>query len=226
MPPKADYRLIQIFVEFAKPLERLGWRNNDCEQFANNQLPLLKSLSKASCSFKKTELRVAVQAAKLSISAAEGELLVGKIKDTVMYVRRRLRDMGSGKFLPYPCQALLKIWSRQSSQKGSKKRPGKLRMRRRSTWRSPPPWERSLALARKRSPASLTWPQRILPQSWMSTLLLLMMMMMALVLHLHHLIQRLLSPLVLHLQPQPPRVSPLLRLLWALVLHLQPQPPS
>ena len=78
MPPKPDYRLIQVFVDFAKPLERLGWRNNDCEQFGHNQLPLLKALSKVSCSFKKSELRVAVQAAKLSISAAEGELLVQK----------------------------------------------------------------------------------------------------------------------------------------------------
>ena len=52
---------------------------------------------------------MAITAAKLSMTAAEGELLATKLKGTVGFVKNKnWEDSGSGKRLPRPCLALLK----------------------------------------------------------------------------------------------------------------------
>ena len=124
MPPKAAhyYKTVQVFKDFAKPIERLGWKNQDSEQFCEKQLQLLKSLAKATTKLTKSFMRMTLLAAKLGISNAEADLFVEKIKGAVQYIRRRIRDSGSGKFLPAACQALLKIWSRQFTKVGKSKK--------------------------------------------------------------------------------------------------------
>ena len=130
MPPKqvCDARLVQVVMEHAKCLERMAWKNMDAEEFAEAYIGLLKSLAKASPQVRKSEFRRAVGAARLSLSAAETDLLATKVKGSTSYARKRLRDAGSGKFLPRPVAALLKIWSRQGLprlQKREKLMPAK-----------------------------------------------------------------------------------------------------
>ena len=123
MPPKevCDARLLQVVMEHSKSLERMSWRNMDPEEFAEGFLPFLKSLGKVSPRLRKSELLRAFLAAKLSLSAAESHLLCSKVTGSISYAKKRLRDAGSGRFLPSPVQALLKIWCRAHMEPKPKK---------------------------------------------------------------------------------------------------------
>ena len=103
-----DMQILQILNENNKSIERLGWKNFDCEEFSSAFLKMMKFLVQVAPSITKGLLRKNIGATKLVISGAEAELLVSKIKDTITYVKRKIRDNGSGKRLPMPCQALLR----------------------------------------------------------------------------------------------------------------------
>ena len=109
-------QLLQVLQDNAKAIERLGWKNNDCEEFAEGQLKMLKGFAALGYGVKKTALLAAIPHAKLAISSAEGDLLCEKIKNTFSYIKRKLRYCGSGKFLPSSCQQVLKVWSRYGKQ--------------------------------------------------------------------------------------------------------------
>ena len=121
MPPKAlaDARLVHAMQEHSKKLERMGWKNMDAEEFCDGFLPLLKSLARITYNLPQTTLDKVVASSKLRLTSAEEHLLATKIRDAVKYAKKKLRDAGSGKFLPLPIKALLRIWSQGS--KGKKK---------------------------------------------------------------------------------------------------------
>ena len=89
----------------------MGWKNLDAEQFAETYLDFLKDLCKA-CTVRKSELRSSLRAAKMGLSPAECDLSANKVHESISYCRRRLRDRGSGIYLPQSCKALLKIWAK------------------------------------------------------------------------------------------------------------------
>ena len=94
-----DMQILQILNENSKSIERLGWKNFDCEEFSSALLKMMKSLVQVAPSITKGLLRKNIGAAKLATSGAEAELLVSKIKDTITYVKRKIRDMATG---PWP----------------------------------------------------------------------------------------------------------------------------
>ena len=93
-------------------VERMGWRNMDPEQFCSHCLPLLSELAKRTVRVSKKDILAAIQAAKLQLSAPECALFVEKIATTWEYVKRKLRDAGSGARLPASCATPAKIWQR------------------------------------------------------------------------------------------------------------------
>ena len=115
MPPKAlfDAKLVAIFQDHASKLERQAWTNMNPEEFSESFLGLMKDLANATYKLRKSDCLRALRVSKLSLTPAELDLLAEKIKNTVRYARKRLRDCGSGKRLPMPVQALLKIWAKK-----------------------------------------------------------------------------------------------------------------
>ena len=122
-----DSKLLNVFQENSKVIERLSWKNLDTQQFAQAQLPLLKGLAQASVSLPKSLLRTSIQHAKLTLSPSECELLLEKIKNTFQWCRKRLRDAGSGVHLPMEVRAVGRLWSKGKlgSKKKSQKAPKK-----------------------------------------------------------------------------------------------------
>ena len=118
MPPKRvaeDARLIACFQDHSKGLERLGWKHNDAQEFLDAQLGLLKSLVRVSLSLPKSRLKMLINGAKLSLESQEVVLLIEKIRGALSYAMERLRNAGSGKFLPASVLSLSKCW--QNSMK-------------------------------------------------------------------------------------------------------------
>ena len=112
-----DAELLEAFQLHAKAIERMSWKNQDYEQFTEAQLPLLRSLAAVRLHLPKSKLRKALHPAKLALSPAEGQLLLEKIKGSISYAKRRLRDCGSGRFLPLPVAALLRVWTKPTKTK-------------------------------------------------------------------------------------------------------------
>ena len=110
MPPRVvrSSKLMPAFQENARSLERLGWKNLDSQQFSQAQLPLLKSLAREG-GLTKSSLKAGVAQAKLSMSSAEQDLLVEKIKNCFSWCRKRLRDAGSGVNLPSSVKAVARL---------------------------------------------------------------------------------------------------------------------
>ena len=118
MPKKGvNAQLVQIFRENEKCIERLGWKNYDSEEFAQGMWKMVKSLANIGNRFKKMDLLQALNVTKLSITSAEADLFSQKICNCFTYMKTKLRDAGSGKFLPMPCQQIRKMWSRQPKGK-------------------------------------------------------------------------------------------------------------
>ena len=92
-------------------------KSNDCEEFAEDQLRMLKSMAGLGYGVKKSVLRRTLPHAKLSLSNAEGELFIEKVRNAFSYIKRKLRDRGSGLHLPMPCKQILKAWSRIGKEK-------------------------------------------------------------------------------------------------------------
>ena len=117
----AEARRLQVFQKHVRVIERMAWRNLDFEQFAESHLDFMKDLCRASPQVRKSELRATMASAKLALTPAECALFVDKVKGSISYCRTRLRNKGSGKFLPPACRALARVWARVAP-KGSKKK--------------------------------------------------------------------------------------------------------
>ena len=124
MPPKdvLQARMVHVIEEHTKSLERMGWKNMDDEEFADAFLGFLKGLIRVVPYPTKTQIRVALAAAKLSLSAPEAALLTTKTRSAISYARKRGRDAGSGKYLPSSVKALLREWARLEGGKKEKKK--------------------------------------------------------------------------------------------------------
>ena len=107
-----DCQVLHLFQEHAKTIERLGWKHMDAEEFGQYFINLLKGLGKISDRLRKSEVKVILAEGKFKLSPSEIHLFADKVASTVRYCKQRLRDCGSGRFLPQPCLALGKIWSR------------------------------------------------------------------------------------------------------------------
>ena len=112
-----DVQLLQVLQEHAKGIERLAWKHNDSEEFAEGQLRMLKSMAGLGYGVKKSVLRRTLPHAKLSLSNAEGELFIEKVHSAFSYIKRKLRNRGSGLHLPMACNQILKVWSRIGKEK-------------------------------------------------------------------------------------------------------------
>ena len=56
------------------------------------------------------------------MTAGENALFADKVVGTIKWVKARLRDRGSGKRLPGPCIALMKIWEANHKPSGGGRR--------------------------------------------------------------------------------------------------------
>ena len=115
-----DGRLVKIFRDNERVIERLGWKNYDSEEFAEGLFKMVKSLAEIDDKYNKKDLRVAMDATKLSITSSEADLFCRKINDTISYIKRKLRDSGSGARLPMPCKKIGKMWGLQKKEAKAK----------------------------------------------------------------------------------------------------------
>ena len=111
-----EAKLVAVVQENAKMLERMSWRNMDYEEYAEAFLPFLKGLGKVSCNLTKAQISRALTVSKLALSSAETALLTEKTRGCISYIKKKIRDSGSGKFLPRACQALIRTWSKYAEQ--------------------------------------------------------------------------------------------------------------
>ena len=101
--------LQHVLGEHARAIERLGWKGMDSDEFALAFLPLLKQLGRYTIKLNKTDVRKALAGAHLAVTVAEMDLYANKLCGTLSYIKRRLRDKGSGTRLPDHCKTLLKV---------------------------------------------------------------------------------------------------------------------
>ena len=135
MPPKADVRhcqLLQVFQDHRTQLERMTWKHMDPEELAGAFLGLMKSLAKVSYELPKASLRAAVKATRMAMTPAEQELLALKLRSSFTWVRKRLRDAGSGKFLPSQVVAIARVWKGTGKEKKSTEKRNTAPRRRRT----------------------------------------------------------------------------------------------
>ena len=71
-----------------------------------------KEFCQGCLSLPKSKLRQAITAAKLSISSSKAELLIEKNRKSMRWARAKLRNSGSGVFLPAEVKTLGKLWAR------------------------------------------------------------------------------------------------------------------
>ena len=121
---------MHCFQDHTKVIERLGWKNMDSQEFAQAHLSLLKGLAKTGGSLAKSALRKGIQGARFTLTAPEADLLVEKLHGTLSWCRRRLRDAGSGVYLPGEIKTIARAWGKLSStsktsKKATKKDPEK-----------------------------------------------------------------------------------------------------
>ena len=121
MSQKYKEKLVQAFIDHSKPIERVGWKNNDAQEFCQFGMGLLKSIARAGfLNAPKSELKQAIGSAKLTLSSSEAELLVEKIRSSLKWVREKRRNAGSGAFLPPEVKALGKLFVKNPNLSRSK----------------------------------------------------------------------------------------------------------
>ena len=118
-------KLVHCFQDYTKVIERLGWKNMDSQEFAQAHLPLLKALAKIGGSLAKSALRKGVQGARFTLTYPEADLLVEKLHGTFRWCRRRLRDAGSGVYLPGEIKAIARAWGKVTSKSKTSQKPTK-----------------------------------------------------------------------------------------------------
>ena len=91
--------LHHIFGKHSKVLERMSWKTMDFDEFSEGYLKLLQDLARVTVRCNRRELRKGMANAHVSLTAGEMALLADKIVGTINYLKTKLRDAGSGKFL-------------------------------------------------------------------------------------------------------------------------------
>ena len=117
--------LRHILATNAKAIERLSWKSQDFEECLEGYMPMFKALCRHSIKFNRTMLRRGCANAHLGLTPNEVDTFSEKVVAVIKYVKRRLRDRGSGKFLPGCVIAIEKIWKQHhqcSKEKGKEKR--------------------------------------------------------------------------------------------------------
>ena len=112
MSPKGWSGQITISVEqlealvaaSATVIERCGWKNMDPEQFSEH--------TGRSTRISRSDLETAIQNQKMQLTAPEVALFVEKVANSFSYTKRKLRDAGSGRFLPPSVVALQRCWKK------------------------------------------------------------------------------------------------------------------
>ena len=104
-----DASLTKIMVEHCKQIEREGWKAMNSEEFVAAFLPLLKSVGAHTLKLNRSDVRKALARGHLKMSAVVMDHFSQKLCDAIKYVKRRLRQKGSGVRLPAPCRILFKV---------------------------------------------------------------------------------------------------------------------
>ena len=102
----------ELVMDHAKTFERMSWKAMDPLEFAEAHLEFMKSLAKYSVRINKHEFGSAVRKSKIKLTSSEVALLSEKVASCIHWLKQKLRDAGSGKFLPAPCLAIQKAWRR------------------------------------------------------------------------------------------------------------------
>ena len=79
------------------------------EEFVESNIGLLKQIGRHTLRLNKSSVRKSLARGHLQLSVAEIDFFADKLTNAISYVKRRLRDQGSGKYLPGPCRSLLKV---------------------------------------------------------------------------------------------------------------------
>ena len=101
--------LRKVLVGHGRAIERGGWHAMNSEEFCDSFLGLLKELGRHSLKLNKSEVRKSLANAHLRLTPAEMDHFSRKLTDSISYVKRRLRQKGSGKRLPAACRSLAKV---------------------------------------------------------------------------------------------------------------------
>ena len=110
--------LLQIFRDNEKAIERMGWKNYDREEFVSAFLKMMNSLAAIGNRFNTEKHKHAINVAKLNITGAEAQLFCRKITDTFTYIKKKIRDSGSGTRLPIACIQVSKVWCKKPKAEG------------------------------------------------------------------------------------------------------------
>ena len=108
-----DGELRELFIKDARHIERLGWKQQDPEEFAAFMTQFLAGLAGCTIRISKPQLLRVMQKAKLSLSASEIRLFTEKVCTCWSYVKTKLRDSGSGRYMSSPVKRIGKIWEKK-----------------------------------------------------------------------------------------------------------------
>ena len=106
----------EIVMDNQKALERMTWKSMDLLEFAESYSNLFKSLGKYTVRLNKVSFGTAVRLCKTQLSPSEIDTLTHKVLATITHIKQRLRDAGSGKFLPPVVVAMEKVWRKHESR--------------------------------------------------------------------------------------------------------------
>ena len=95
-----------------KHIERLGWKNLDSQEMCQSYMPLLKGVAQAGLSVPKSVLKATLKEANLSLSPSELDLFVAKVRDAISWSKEKIRNSGSGAYLPSQVKVLAKLWGK------------------------------------------------------------------------------------------------------------------
>ena len=105
--------LRHIVAQHAKAIERLSWKTQDVQECLEGHMPLFRALASHTIKLNRVEVRKACANAHLALSPSEIYTFSEKLVSVVKWVKTRLRDRGSGKYLPQCVINIEKIWRQQ-----------------------------------------------------------------------------------------------------------------
>ena len=109
--------LKHLLMTNLKLVERLAWKAMDAEEYTEHFSVLMRGLAKETVKISRLHVRQALVQLKAKLSPAELDLFVEKLAGAIAYIKRRLRDAGSGVHLPATCVAVNKLWHRYHAKK-------------------------------------------------------------------------------------------------------------
>ena len=81
----------------------------NAEEFVDTYIGMLKLIGKHTLKLNKSDVRKALARGHIALTPADMDHYSQKLCHSISYVKRRLRQQGSGKYLPSGCRALLKV---------------------------------------------------------------------------------------------------------------------